>query len=200
MISACENWRCSVSDPALIVIDVLQRIKPAGSNARNAYENDYVGFAGLQKWATENGFAVMGLHHTRKGGADDPLEALTGSNGLSAVADTTLVLDKDANGTTLYVRGRDVEEKESALSFLSGYWNLIGDANDVRRSSERSNILSELLTADTPMSPKDIAHATGMARNNVDQLLYKLGKAGEAQKIKRGLWIHGDRVDQFVSS
>src|SRR6516225_11694052 len=61
------------------------------------------------QWATTHGVAVLGLHHTRKGAADDPLEALSGSNGLSACADTTIVLDQDQNGRTLYVRGRDVE-------------------------------------------------------------------------------------------
>lgn len=119
-IPALEDWRCSVPAPRLVVIDVLQRIKPAGKANANAYENDYACYADLQTWATGNRIAVLALHHTRKGGADDPLEALTGSNGLSAVADTTLVLDRDSNGTTLYVRGRDVEEKETAIRFDAG--------------------------------------------------------------------------------
>ena len=114
---------------------------------RNAYENDYAALAELQHWATEHELAVVVLHHTRKAGADDPLEALSGSNGLSACADTTLVLDRDLNGTTLYVRGRDVEERESALTFVGGIWNVTGDAADVRRSDERGNILGALWTA-----------------------------------------------------
>ena len=85
-IAELERWRLSVPNPTMVVIDVLQRIKPAGSIARNAYENDYSTWAPLQQWATENRVAVIGLHHTKKGGADDPLEALSGSNGLSACA------------------------------------------------------------------------------------------------------------------
>jgi RecA-family ATPase len=115
MILELEDWRRSVTDPRFVVIDVLQRVKPVGNKARNAYENDYAIYQELQSWATDTGIAVLGLHHTRKGGAEDPLEALSGSNGLSACADTTLVLDRDQNGMTLYVRGRDVEEKETAL-------------------------------------------------------------------------------------
>jgi len=83
-LDACEAWRLSVARPALIVIDVLQRIKPPGVVGRNSYENDYSTFAELQHWSTKNGVSSLGLHHTRKGGADDPLEALSGSNGLSA--------------------------------------------------------------------------------------------------------------------
>ncbi len=77
----------------------------------------------------------------RKGGADDPLEALSGSNGLSACADTTLVLDRDQNGMTLYVRGRDVEEKETALRHDLGNWMILGEAADVHRTDERKVIL-----------------------------------------------------------
>lgn len=194
-IDAAEEWRKSVAAPRLIVIDVLQRVKPAGKGNQNAYENDYAAFAELQSWATEHGIAVLGLHHTRKGGADDPLEALTGSNGLSAVADTTLVLDRDSNGMTLYVRGRDVEEKETAVRLEGGVWSLLGEASDVRRSSERDQILSALLTADAPMTPADLVAATGMKRNNLDQLLYRMAKAGEILKAKRGQYVHPDRTD-----
>jgi len=65
-IAACEGWRRSVPKPALIVVDVLQRIKPAGRASRNSYENDYSVLADLQQWATEHGVSVLVLHHTRK--------------------------------------------------------------------------------------------------------------------------------------
>ena len=194
-ISAVEDWRASVADPRLVVIDVLQRVKPAGKPGQNSYESDYDAMSELQRWATDHQVAVLCLHHTRKGGADDPLEALSGSNGLSACADTTLLLDRDGNGVTLYVRGRDVEEKESAMKFLSGNWQLVGDAADVRRTDERTRIQSALLEADEAMGPKEVALATGMSRNNVDQLLHTMGKAGEVRKIRRGQYIHPDRTD-----
>lgn len=192
-IPALDAWRTWVSAPRLVVIDVLQRIKPAGKAGQNSYESDYDAMSALQRWATEHRIAVVCLHHTRKGGADDPLEALSGSNGLSACADTTLLLDRDGNGVTLYVRGRDVEERESALTFNGGIWTIKGDAAEVRRTDERSKILSVLLTADQPMRPSEIAIAAAMPRNNVDQLLFKMGIAGEVQKSGRGMYIHPDR-------
>ncbi|QDY99162.1 AAA family ATPase [Nitratireductor mangrovi] len=194
-IAGLEDWRTSVADPRLVVIDVLQRVKPAGKAGQTSYESDYDAMSELQRWTVDHRVTVLCLHHTRKGGADDPLEALSGSNGLSACADTTLLLDRDGSGITLYVRGRDVEEKESALRFLSGTWNLIGEATEVRRTDERERILSELLIADAAMSPREIAMATSMPRNNVDQLLFKMGKAGEVQKTGRGCYVHPDRTD-----
>ena len=189
-IAELERWRVSVSAPRLIVIDVLQRIKPPGSMARNAYENDYSTWAPLQHWATEHGIAVLGLHHTKKGGADDPLEALSGSNGLSACADTTLVLDSDQNGKTLYVRGRDVEEKETALIFAGGSWSILGEAAEVRRSDERIRIVATLTDHGEPMMPAEIASATAMPALNVRQLLFKMAKAGEIYKAgKSRYWL-----------
>jgi hypothetical protein len=150
---------------------------------QNAYENDYSTWAPLQEWATRHGVAVLGLHNTRKGGAEDPLEALSGSNGLSACADTTIVLDKGQNGRTLYVRGRDVEEKETAVTFRIGSWSILGNAADVNRSRERSVIISAITDNGEPMTPVEIAGATGQRKANVRQLLRKMAKSGELHKI-----------------
>ena len=196
-IEALEDWRLSVRNPRLVVVDVLQRVKPAGNPNQNSYESDYSPLAGLQRWATDNRVAVVALHHTRKGGADDPLEALSGSNGLSACADTTLVLDRNQNGITLYVRGRDVEEKESALTFAGGNWIVTGEAADVRRSSERGNILAALEEATEPMSPTELADVTGMKNGNIRRLLLAMGKAGEVQKSGRGRYISPQNVARF---
>jgi hypothetical protein len=80
----------------------------------------------------------------------------------------------------------DVEEKESALKFLSGNWIATGEAADVRRSSERGNILAALEEATEPMSPTELADVTGMKNGNIRKLLFAMGKAGEAQKSGRG--------------
>lgn len=199
-LQSADDWRLSVIRPRLLIIDVLQRVKPAGNANRNAYENDYAIFSALQHWSLEHGVAVVGLHHTRKGGAEDPLEALSGSNGLSACADTTLVLDKDAAGTSLYVRGRDVLEKKSALQFLQGQWIVTGDAESVTASTERGNILAALLEADDPMSPADLASVTGMKSGNTRRLLFSMAKAREVQKSGYGRYVHPDKAGDVASS
>jgi len=193
-LDALDEWRVSVSLPAMVVIDVLQGIKPAGTSSRNSYENDYSIWSPLQRWATEHGVAVVGLHHTRKGGADDPLEALSGSNGLSACADTTLVLDRDQNGLTLYVRGRDIEEREVSLKFDHGAWSILGDAHEVKRSDERRKILEALADSAEPLSPTELMAVTGMKSNNVRKLLHTMAKQGEVEKAGRGRYQHPANV------
>lgn len=196
-LEAIETWRSSVPNPKLIIIDVLTRIKPAGSGVQNAYERDYAAYSGLQNWSLEKGIAVLALHHTRKGGADDPLEALSGSNGLSAVADTTLVLDRDSSGITLYGRGRDVCEKDTALTFDGGIWAVQGEAYDVRRSNERSKILAILRDAKEPTRPNDIADLADMKSVNVRRLLTKMAVAGEILKSGYGKYVHPENRHQL---
>ncbi|RWP04749.1 AAA family ATPase [Mesorhizobium sp.] len=194
-LDALDDWRLSVDKPRLVVIDVLQRVKPPGNANQNSYESDYATLSGLQHWATEHGIAVVALHHTKKGGAEDPLEALSGSNGLSACADTTLVLDRDQNGVTLYVRGRDVEEKESALKFTAGYWTVIGEASEVRRTDERSVIVQFLGGNREPITPTDLAAALGWKPNNTKQLLFKMAQKGEVLRDKGRYFLPPDNPD-----
>jgi hypothetical protein len=83
-----------------------------------------------------------------------------------------------------------VEEKESALNFTAGCWSLTGEAADIRRSGERSNILVTLEEAGEAMSPSELANVTGMKNGNIRKLLHGMAKAGEVQKTGRGRYIH----------
>jgi DNA-binding transcriptional ArsR family regulator len=130
--------------------------------------------------------AVVVVHHVRKAEAEDPLEMLSGSNGLSGAADTILVLARNAQGMTLYGRGRDIEEVETAISRDDGAWRILGDAEEVRKSEERRAILRVLREARDPMGPTDVAAATGMKEPNVRSLLGKMAKGGEILKEARG--------------
>jgi hypothetical protein len=82
------------------------------------------------------------------------------------------------------VRGRDVEEKETALLFAGGFWTVLGAVADVRRSSERNIIIGALGDHGDPMTPAEIASATGQPGGNVRRLLLKMAKASEVYKLK----------------
>jgi hypothetical protein len=121
--------------------------------------------------------------------------------GLSGAADTVLILDRDGQGTTLYGRGRDIEEIEQAVEFDrdTARWRVLGEATEVRRSDQRTAIIKLLLEADAPITPAEIAAATGMNDNNVRQLLLKMTKSGEVKKTEKGRYVHPDRWSPPVS-
>jgi hypothetical protein len=190
-----RQWIAAKPNPRLVIVDVLAMFKPVRGSSESLYEADYAAIKGLQGLAGEYGVAIVVVHHTRKSGAEsDPFEKVSGTLGLSGAADTTLILDRDGNGATLYGRGRDVEEIESAVVFdkPACRWHVQGEASEVRRTDERGAVLAALGDATEPMSPGEIADETRMSNQNVRQLLVKMVKAGEVLKVGRGQYRHPD--------
>jgi biotin operon repressor len=146
----------------------------------------------LQELASALGIGVLIVHHVRKSiGETDPFEKVSGTLGLTGAADTALILDRDGNGCSLYGRGHDIQEFEKAISFSKEVcrWTIQGEASEVRRTDERSVILQVLLEQSEPMSPAEVSNATGMPRNNVKQLLFKMAKDGEVAKAPFEAWL-----------
>src|SRR5262249_37091445 len=185
-----EEWAESVPKPRLIVLDTLAGVRPI--RAQNGYMEDYESVVTLHRLANKMGIAILVLHHTRKMEADDPIDTVSGTLGLPGCADTILVLERKSQGATLYVRGRDIEEAEHAITFdnIACRWTILGDATEVHRSKERGKVRAVLWEATESLNPQEIAIASGMARNNVDRLLHKMVADGEVKKVGRGQYQH----------
>src|SRR3712207_3172992 len=155
-----EAWAEEVANPRLVIVDTLVRVRRPRSGSEGWYEYDYSSVEPLKALADRFRMAVVVVHHLNKQqGTTDPFDLISGSNGLAACADATLILDRDGQGVRLYGRGRDVEEFDKALSFdpVRGRWSILGQAEDVRRSDGRNTILTVLRGSLTPLGPKEIA-------------------------------------------
>jgi AAA domain/IclR helix-turn-helix domain len=188
-------WIEQADNPRLIVLDTLAGVKPV--KTQQGYTEDYESLATLHRLANDKGVSIIVLHHTRKMEADDPVDTVSGTLGLAGCADSVLVLNRSSRGTTLYVRGRDIEEAEHAVTFDKEgcRWTILGEAAAVHRSNERGQILVALAEATEPLTPQQIAVSTGMPPNNVWQLLFKMVKDGEAVKVGRGKYRHPDHPE-----
>lgn len=186
------DWSASVSEPRLVVLDTLAGVRPERSQKDTPYDGDYKALLDVHKLANESGFAVVALHHTRKMEAEDPLDTVSGTLGLVGCADTVLVLARTPHGASLYLRGRDIEEGEHAVSFNRDTcrWTILGEAAEVRRSDTRNKVIATLADAEELMSPDEIARAVGIRRNAVDIQLHKMVKTGEVTLISRGRYAH----------
>ena len=192
----------SKSNPRLIIIDTLGKIRGSRTENDTAYESDYRAVSELQELAGEIGLAVLLVHHVRKMEADDPIDTVSGTLGLTGAADTVLVLSRKSDGVTLYGRGRDIAEVETAMSFSKeNYrWSILGAPADVRRSDERKWILERLQTANVPFTPQKMAELAGFSHDAARQMLIRMAAAGEVKKLKRGSYAHNDYVEPSHNS
>jgi len=186
---ALREWLTSHPDPRLIVIDTLNYIRPERTRDEDPYSYDYRSATTLQRLASEFAVAIVLIHHTRKTAADDYLESISGTNGLTGGSDAVIVLERQGDGSTVFKgRGRDIEEFELAVRFDKDEcrWRVLGDPTETRQSDTRSKILDHMREAGWFMTPAEIAANTGLRPNVVSQQLFQMVKAGQVRRAGRG--------------
>jgi hypothetical protein len=187
-----EAWCGSVANPIMIIVDTLEKFRPSQSGKANSYSCDYEALTGLQKLAGERRLAVVINHHLRKMDDDDPFDTVSGTLGLTGAADTIIVLKRHGGNVTLHVRGRDVEDLETAIQFDRGTcrWKILGAASEVYVSGERAAVLSVLSGAgEEGLTVTEIMAATGRdSRGAMDKLLFMMARAGEVVRVERGIY------------
>jgi hypothetical protein len=190
-IADIEEWCKSVTCPTAIAIDTLERFRPRQTANQNSYAVDYQAVAELQKIAMKYNVAIVIVHHDRKAQADDVFDTISGTLGLSGAADNILLMKRESRGVILYVRGRDIEESESALMFSkdSCRWTIQGPASEVHKSNEREKVIDALIQADGPMKVIDIIIAANLAsRAAADTLLHRMASDGDIMRTDRGMY------------
>lgn len=187
LLDELDQWRTNSTNPSLIIVDVLAKVKPPQKRNQGGYAADYDAITPLQRYASEHRLAIVVITHTRKQEAEDNLETVSGTNGLTGSADSVLVLTRGPSGSVLYGRGRDIEEIETSMRFDGGKWTILGNADEVRRSDQRRDILATL-KENGEMKPAQIAKEVGAKSDNVRQLLRKMVAAGEVSQPRTGFY------------
>ncbi|HXQ45299.1 MAG TPA: AAA family ATPase, partial [Caulobacteraceae bacterium] len=151
-----EAWAKDAPDPRLIVIDTFAKVRSPKARDETAYEGDYRQGGALKGLSDRIGVAIIAVQHQRKMDADDPLDTVSGTTGLTGCADTILVMKREAAGVVLYGRGRDIEEIEIAMEFQRDIcrWRVLGEAAEVRMSDERSTVFNAFRAAGGPVTAR----------------------------------------------
>lgn len=194
-ISLLDGFLAEHSDTRLVVIDTWARFQPrrSGKAKGNPYLDDYADAGRVKELADKHGVAIVVIHHTRKADAEDSFDMVSGTTGLTGAADTTILLDRARNqaDAILKVTGRDIDERELALQLHkeSMTWQLLGDAEDYKRTTERQRIIQVMREFGEPMKPADIAMEMGIARDktgSIRRLLGKMRDQGEVVQAEYG--------------
>jgi hypothetical protein len=130
-----KRWLHNRPDARLVVIDIFQAVRSAkhGTGKGGVYSEDYAAVAPFKKLAEDYSVTVLLVHHNRKARAEDPIEEISGSTGLTGAPDFVLALKRPRGERTgaLYLTGRDVEDRLLSVDFGLGggsLWTVARDA------------------------------------------------------------------------
>ncbi len=187
-LEAIDAWVRAAKAPKLVIIDVLAKVRGRPDGKKTLYTDDFEQLAQLQRLASARRLGIAALHHaSKRDNPEDPFDLVSGTTGLTAAADSVLVLRKEAAqaDAVLYGRGRDLPVFEKALRFdgTRGLWAVLGDADEYRVTTLEGKIIKELACAPDPMSPKDLAPLIEAPVTAVKSALYRMAKANKAQNL-----------------
>jgi hypothetical protein len=184
-LDALDEWMDAYPTTRLIVIDTLEHVRAERTSSGSVYADDYKAVRELQRWAGRRRVSVVAIHHLRKGGADDPLDEVSGSTGLTGGVDNILLMRSVSGMTELARRGRDYGD-DSALALKGDpallTWTLAGKAEDVLRSDAQKAILDVLQGEKDGLWPREIAESLDPPKRagTVRFLLKKMKDAPES--------------------
>lgn len=187
-----ERWMATHQETRLIIIDILEKIRPRGSFWQDLYQEGYQATAPLARMAQERNIALLVVHHSTKNPHSDPRLRVSGPMSLLGGADNAWVLSRPygESEAELTIAGRDLVEQEWLLHFEQGLWNLVGPLKEHRQSSQRQEVLEVLDEEPTGQRPWQLAQALGKNPSTVRSLLKKMRADGDVT-LEAGRYTRG---------
>jgi hypothetical protein len=90
---------------------------------------------------------------------------------------------------TLFVSGRDLEERTGAVSFNGGLWTWDGEDSEVQMSQESQAIRSILIEEGRPLTIREISDGLQKGYDATKHLVYKMQGRGEIEKALGNKWM-----------
>ena len=158
-------------DVGLVIVDVMQKIR--NPLEQSSYGTDYLFITAVKELADKYGICLILVHHTRKTTDSDIFKMLSGSMGITAAVDGSMVLykkERKSGEATLAVVGRDIRDRELNLvrDWKSPKWELVSEEDIIDLPSLPDKTLlavAALLSDERPLwigSADALVKATGL--------------------------------------
>lgn len=144
LLDALNGWIMNNPGARMVVIDTLQMARGETPTRMNMYSADVSFLRQIKGFADAHHVAVVMTHHLNKlKDVDDPFEKISGSTGLMATADTTILLNRKhgENTAELDMRARDVWGDLPEIQFEGGRWRVCDPAALAREKYEASPVV-----------------------------------------------------------
>lgn len=182
-------------DLRLVIIDTYAKFKPPGKKTNSTlYDDDYKVGSDIKDLADKYSISILIIHHQRKMPSEDIMDTFSGTLGLTAAADTLLVLQRTTGKTdaVLHINGRDVEPGEYALKFESSTlsWQLLGDVKEIKSTELRQTVFDGIKNSDGVVTIPELVESTGLEYKVIQRQLEELLKDGSISKPERGKYSY----------
>jgi RecA-family ATPase len=183
-----DGWLTS-HPRGVVIVDVLSKVRTIGRASGNAYDEDYASIAALHSVVkAHSGATVLLVTHDRKQGAEDWMTRVTGTRGVTGVADFVIFIQR-ARGETygkIHVSGRDIEDNTYEVEFTGRGWQLADVQTQIGRLSPTRQTIFNWLIENGPAHQKEIAEGTGLTKDVVDQRVRDMAKDGQIVSVPAG--------------
>jgi len=142
---------------------------------------------------------VLLVHHTRKQLAEDFINTVSGTNGLTGACDTILLLNRtrQSSEATLEITSRDAPENKLAFTREGLCWKLLGDAEIFDISDTRRRII-KIIETENGITPKKLSDRySDIKYDNAKQTLRRMAKDGQIIDVGGMYYPMGTQVIDF---
>lgn len=205
-VAAIREYLTKNPDCRLVAVDTMSTFRNTDPGRKSAYAHDYEVGAMFKPLCREFNVAIILVSHTRKQAADDPMDTVSGTQGLTGSVDNILTLQKPKRAmgddySVLHVDGRDIENPvELALTrnAQTGFWACLGHADEVSRTNESQAVLKVLATIGMG-SPREIHAAMGgeVKLPTLTRRLARMAQRGEIYRSRHGQYLLNADTDDL---
>lgn len=195
-LAMVEHWYNHVERPVLLIIDVWGMFKAAYTKGGSQYEQDSQQLGAVKQFVDRREMSNLTLMHCRKGASDDVVEEVTGTMGLTGVADGIIVLNRIRNDkeARIFITGRDVQQKELALEFddQTFTWKCLGSMDEHVEGKLQTAVfnLMKSLRGNTVFA-KQISEQLNIPANSIRKTLERLRDKGLIRNNGNGWMFPG---------
>lgn len=199
-IAACQDWLNENTDALLVVVDTLVKVEPGfdqgDMNGGSLYSKSTELLSRWAKFANDNNVALVCVHHDKKSAADDWVNRFTGSRGISATAQTLMLIDaaRNAKEGMLRISGRDLETDDLTLRKVGKSWVLADlPSSLINYSGPTRDVVEYILdnariARDTSMLEIKEMFGDQMTDNRITTILSRAVEKNLIRRLQRGLY------------
>lgn len=134
-VDLLDRYLTENPDIKIVCIDSLTKFRSVPDPRTPAFMADYEAINALHEMSKRHpGKCIDVIHHTRKAKSDDPIDDISGTYGLTAAADSFIVLRHHADGALLHVAGRLWTRNDNQYTLRRGTnqtWEMLGPHLDI---------------------------------------------------------------------